>query len=242
MSGRASTVYDLEVASVSYAPLPEGPAAQEPASVPFAVPAVVDQIVERLHQPLAKLVQRIRHIGPAGGGAMVLVTGCQRGMGSSTLALALARVAAEQKRVLLIDADMEDPETSRRLSPQPECGWEEALHGLCSFERPLRFLDAKRRLGFLPLKQPVANPAALLVKPALRVWLPQLRQEYNFIVVDGGSVFDTGNKLASWVDAALLVCDARTTGKNDRAAAWDALEEGGAHVLGIVETFASDGK
>ena len=64
-----------------------------------------------------------------------------------------------------------------------------------------------------------------------------LRREHRLVVIDGGSVWEAGARWAPWVDTAVVVCDSREAGGDEWAAAWDRLEEGGTHVLGIIESF-----
>lgn len=230
-----SAVVDIQ--GVSFAPLPE--TAEGPAAPPveFAGVEPIDTILRDFRQTLADLARRARRLGPVDAGAMLLVTGCGRGAGTSSLALALAGAAAAETHVLLVDGDLGHPGLSTMLDKPPEFGWEEAIRGVCSFEQPLQYADVLRRVAFLPMCRPANDPGELMKKSALRVWLPQLRQDYGLIVVDGGSIFNTASKWAAWVDASLLVCDARKKQAGDWGSAWDALEEGGCHVLGIVESF-----
>lgn len=237
MSRRPAEAAETKLASVSFTPLP-GAEGERPV-VDFAGVAPVDSLLGALRQPLLELARRTRRLGPADTGAMLLLAGCGRGVGTSMLALALAGAAAAEMPVMLIDGDLGHPGLSEMLDQPAELGWEDAVRGLCDFDRPVQYADSNGRIAFLPLQRAVSDPGELMCKPALRVWLPQLRQDYGLIIVDGGSVFNTGSKWAPWVDVSMLACDARKKHVQDWAPAWDALEKGESHVLGILETFAS---
>lgn len=234
---RAATAHDDPlVSAVTFAPLPEE-TARGRADAARADRSPVRQVVQDLRPELLDLARRARRIGPLDTGTLVLLAGCSRGAGCSTLALALAAAAAEETSVLVIDADMKNRGLSRAVDDPVAAGWEEAVRGQCSFEQPLRYTDVGRRVALLPLRQPVADPAELLARPAFRIWLPLLRQHNGLVVIDGGPVAEGGDAWSAWADVALLVCDARRPAGRERAQGWDRLEEGGTHVLGVVETF-----
>lgn len=224
---------EAKPASVAFSPLPKGSASVIDSAVDLSAFAMADRVFQEMRQPLRELARRVRRLGPTDGGAMVLMSGSGAGTGCSTVTLALAAAASAEMPVLVIDADMKTTGLSRLLGQPLEFGWEDAVEGRCSFQKPLKYFDPQHNVAFLPLRQPLANPGELLAKTALRVWLPQVRQEYSLILVDGGSALETGKLWARWADVALLTCDARHA--SNRSAAWDGLEESGTHVLGIVE-------
>jgi len=199
---------------------------------------LVERIVRELRQPLGDLAWRARQIGRHDRGAFVLLTGSQRGTGCTTVALALATAAAEEQSVLLVDGDLETRGLSTRMQEMPEAGWEDAFQGFCPLDQVMHSIEPPPGFAFLPLRETVADPAHLLAQPALATWQNHLRYDYDLIFIDGGSVWKSGVPWAPWVDAALVVCDANHKLAGDWAQGWDRLEEGGAAVLGIVETFS----
>jgi Mrp family chromosome partitioning ATPase len=199
---------------------------------------VLETIVRELGPSLAELARQIQKRGPASGGTSVLVTGCERGVGCTTVALALAWSAAEGNSVVLMDADLGDPEIANRLDFVPRCGWDEAVQGLCPLEQALYPLGACSGLGVLPLRRALAAPDEFLDTAAISEWIAALRRESKLIVLDGGAACDYGARWAPWVDTALVVSDTERSLTEDWARTWDRLEEAGAHVMGIVETFS----
>ena len=217
---------------------PSGPASPPfPKAVPFAGLALVERVVREVGPGLEDLARRVRHYAPAGAGAVALLTGCRRCVGCSTVAVALATVAAEERSVLLVDGDLVRRGLSARLENPPVTGWEDCFGQAGTFQEALQPITARPGLAFLPLREPVADPAGLLAGPALVEWQARLRQDYNLIVVDGGSVWEAGACWGPWADAALIVCDSGQKLADDWALGWDRLEETGTHVLGIVETM-----
>ncbi|MGE3808401.1 MAG: hypothetical protein AB7K24_27375 [Gemmataceae bacterium] len=199
---------------------------------------LADQLVRAVGGRLRDIARRARRHASGEAGALLLLTGNRGRVGTSTLALALAQAAAAEMSVLLIDADLGGAGLSQKLCGRVTLGWEEALRGRCSFAQPLRYADPQRLVALLPLKQPVDDPNDLLAKPALRVWMSQHRNDFDLVILDGGSLFGTGARWAAWCDASILVCDARHT--PDHAPCWDLLEEEGCQVLGIIETFSDE--
>jgi Mrp family chromosome partitioning ATPase len=204
----------------------------------FADRRTVDRIVQEMGPALANLAQRIRAGFQGEGAPFVLLTGCRRGVGCSTVALALALAAAEYRSVLLMEGDLTQPGLSAGLGVFPETGWEESLKGSFPFTESLHYIEAKQKLAFLPLGRPIEAPDKILANPALGLWQSQFRKEYDLVIVDGGSVGNSGVRWASWVDVALMVCDSGQKLVDEWALAWDLLEERGVQVLGIVETFS----
>lgn len=201
-----------------------------------AGPSLVDRIVRERGPSLRGLARRLRAEHPGNTGVVVLLTGSRRGVGCTTAVLALARAAAEEQAVFLIDGDWPEPGLSARLGEPVRLGWEDALRGLCP-PADVVLRQADPPLSLLPLRGPIAEAPALLASPAWEHWQVQFRRDYDLVLVDGGSVWDGGVAWAPWADVALVVCDSGHKLAEDWAQAWDRLEEGGARVLGIIETL-----
>lgn len=193
------------------------------------------RISRQLAPALAQLARRMRRLGPKESGAVVLLAGIGRGIGTSTVALALAQAASVETPVLLVDADFEQAGLTRMLAVLDQKGWDEAVRGECSFEASQRSLDARWRTTFAALSRRSLTSAGLLDRPALRIWLPLARQQFGLIFVDGGQISPAICGWSSCIDLAMVVCTKETT-VAARAEAWDLLEEGGAQVLGVIET------
>jgi Mrp family chromosome partitioning ATPase len=191
----------------------------------FHLPPPVERMVNELRPALAELAARGRRIAVPGQGAVILLTGCGREVGTSSLALALAWVAAEEYSVLLIDADMERAGLSRLASQKP------------STDPPA--LEAPRRLSFLPLKPAVLDMDPALLLRSYRDGIIRQRSQRQLILLDGGSAVDGGSRWVSSADASILVCDVRRSPLSQWSRAWDELEAGGSQVLGVVEMTTS---
>jgi Mrp family chromosome partitioning ATPase len=220
-----------EETSVFFMPLPQ------PKKVGRSTFPLVEKIVREMAKPLEDLARRVLQLGPMGAGTLVLLTGSQHAVGCSTVSLALATAAARDYSVLLIDGDLSNRGLSAALTKQVPMGWDDVLWGSGALANSRRQLDANVELTFLPLRQVRGDAFIAQKHPQLVQWKSQLRQDFDLIIVDGGSVWQNGAGWAPWVDVSLVVCDSGQKLADDWALAWDRLEEKGTHILGIIETF-----
>jgi Mrp family chromosome partitioning ATPase len=153
--------------------------------------------------------------------------------------MALAAVAASERRVVIMDGDFSRPGVGSLLANPPTTGWDDYLQGTCTFADAVRFVDSRQMLPVVPLGQTSAEADRLLDHAGLPALLGRLRDEYDLVVLDGGAVGEGGARWATRSDVALVVCDSGHTLADDWAQTWDRLEEGGTHVLGIVETLTA---
>ena len=223
-----------EFTSVSFVPLNRTREPSPARPVSQCGSFVANQIIDELHQPLAELARRIQRVGAVSGGTVVLLTGSSRGVGCTTVALALSLVSAAERRTLLVDADLHEPRLASMFGLRPQLSWEQVV-GVGSLNQALQELQSPG-LSILAVKAP-ARPTALSRSCAIEC-LTRLRQEFSLIVLDGGAVWDSGTQWSPLVDVALVVCDSGRKVGDEWAGAWDRLEEAGTQVLGIVETFA----
>lgn len=106
--------------------------------------------------------------------------------GKSTVACNLAMLMADAgKRVILIDADLRSPTLAGSLTPQPSAGWMELLAGKIDLSQAIG-QELTTGLAILPLlheEQPVHSDE-ILSSQAFRELIDQLRQRYDYIIVD----------------------------------------------------------
>jgi hypothetical protein len=123
------------------------------------------------------------------------------------------------------------------LADRPAAGWDDVVSGVSSIQQAAHYVDARETLCFFPIRAAAANLPAFHGHSGLMGWLARLREDYKLVFLDGGSIQNGAIHWAPCVDAALIVCDAARSAQAEWTRAWDRLEECGAHVLGIVETF-----
>ena len=131
------------------------------------------------------------------------------GEGKSTVAINLANVLAGGGRsTLLIDADLRNPELSRRLSPDAKSGLLELMANTMPLSQVTRVVSDER-LCFLPavLRQRIANSGDLLGSERMQAVLAAVRPKFDQVLVDLpplGPVSDA-RAISPLVDAFILV-------------------------------------
>jgi capsular exopolysaccharide synthesis family protein len=177
----------------------------------------------------------------------LLVTSGSPGDGKTCVAVNLATAfVAENKKVLLIDANFRQP-TSEKLFPKSDAGGlddeglsvgfglSSVLVGQCSAQQAIRssgiegldIIDA----GLLP-----PNPAELLGSVRMEEMLKQQRNNYDYIVLDSPPVLliSDAKVLAKRVDATIVVLNAAATHRGAAQRTIRELQDVDANVIGCV--------
>jgi Mrp family chromosome partitioning ATPase len=171
---------------------------------------------------------------------ILAITSTRRGEGRTTLALCLARAAAQAGvKVALVDADMENPQLINELGVEAACGWQDVVLGTQPLaEAAIVSLDD--RFTFFPWT-PGGALKSLNDPRATRV-LREIAKAYSLVILDLGPVpgretrmFEDGD--ACPIDAAILVRDVRWTSAVEAQRVAGQLTEAGVESVGIAENF-----
>lgn len=133
------------------------------------------------------------------------------GEGKSTVAINFASLLASQgTKVVLIDADLRNPGSTRLLGSEAEVGLVDVVMDNVPIERAL-LTDPKTGLAFLPsvIKRRIPNSADLLASPAMTALLNKLTKQYEYVVIDLpplGPVVDA-RAIASRISSFVLVVE-----------------------------------
>lgn len=174
----------------------------------------------------------------------VLITADGAGMGKSTVAWNLARVAASSCKAIVVETDLRNPALSRQHGLPAGPGLAELLTHQIELDDAIQSqpLDAGGDgagatapdaivAGMLP-----PNPAALIESQAMTEVLSRLAERYDLVVIDTApvGVVSDAFPLARQVDGVVFV--ARMGQSTRDGAAWmrERFERLGAPVLGIV--------
>lgn len=166
---------------------------------------------------------------------VVLITSALAGEGktSTALNLALSIAQSKEKRVLVIDGDMRRPNVAAYLGIRPGAGLAGVLEGENEPLDSTVCLDA-HELYVLPVKAESPNPTELLSSERLELMLEELREYFDFILVDSPPVmpFADARLLANHADAVVLVVRAGFAPYETVEKAIDVLPPG--RMLGVV--------
>lgn len=223
-----------DIATLEFVPLKPTRPARLRTPVDLSRFPMAHRVRRLLDEPLAALARQLRRHGPLDGGSIILLCGCGPGVGCTTMTLALAGAAAVERSVLVMDAAPGDTGLSSDLGNP--VGWNDALREGRPAQRFLQPVDRKGAIMLLPRgkDEPLASPVP---QAEMLASLGSLRDAYDLILVDGGTVEPNGVRWTPLADATLLVCGTDPNAVRQWATAWDRLEEAGGSMLGVVETF-----
>ncbi len=209
----------------------------------FTWPALCDKLMHDPNGYFASASQKLLSV--VRGGLKVLgITGSRRGEGRTTLALCLARAAAQAGiHVALVDADFARPQLATMLGLETAYGWQEAATG----KIPLSEAAVKSladRLTVLPLEVSTTSAPLSLADPRVTATLRATAATFELVIVDLGPLGATTEVLfppgeSCPLDAAVVVRDTRYASVNESRLAGDRLYDAGIEAVGIAENFVT---
>ena len=165
---------------------------------------------------------------------VVTITSTLAGEGktSTIINLGLA-IAQSEKRVLIIDGDLRRPNVAAYLGVNPKAGLGETLRGETDPLDSLFTLEG-HEMYVLAVSRESANPTELLSSERLVEMIADLRNYFDFILIDSPPVlpFADARLLANQADAVMLVVRAGMAQYETVEKAIDALPA--AKMLGVV--------
>ncbi|NWG13121.1 MAG: polysaccharide biosynthesis tyrosine autokinase [Acidobacteria bacterium] len=173
---------------------------------------------------------------PAKPPRCVLITSSTPREGKTLTCVSLGRTLAEGGfRTLLIDSDFRNPSLSRWFGVANGCGLSTHLAG-----GEINVRDTHVPNLFVLSAGPTPpNPVALLSAPRLSECLAALKQEFQFVLIDGAPVLSVADAsiLASKVDGVILIVRAGVTPKEVVARANLSLVRSRASILGAALNY-----
>lgn len=172
-----------------------------------------------VYKPFSKKAEALRSIRSAlivnaldKGHKVIAVLSPGKGEGKSFAAANLAILFSQlNKKVLLIDANFRMPRQHEIFNFDPRIGLSAILGGRLSregFEKLPETLEAFSNVSLLGSGPIPPNPSELLSNPRLQVFLKQLRNIYDVILIDTPSAEYKADVqfVSQCVDTAVLVC------------------------------------
>ena len=221
-----------------------GAAAAAPATVRNERPRPADELVSLRapHSPEAEQYRALRETIERHrrdtGLRVVAITSAGPGEGKTVTSLNLAGALAQSEgsRVLLVDADLHRPAVARYLGLTEEraLGFADILaDGSCALANAVRRLDSVNVSVLLPGRRH-PRPYELLASSRLEEVLVDMRQQYDYVVIDTPPVLQVADcrVISRWVDGFLVVVAAHQTTRKMLGEAIRLLDA--AKVMGVV--------
>jgi polysaccharide biosynthesis transport protein len=127
---------------------------------------------------------------------VILLTSSLPGEGKSTAAMLLAASSATSgRRTVLIDCDLRRPSTSVVFGNKQQPGLSELLRGTTELMDVIS-KDSATSIYVIPAGSIVASPANLLMSERMRDLIAELREEFEYIVMDASPLLPVVDALA----------------------------------------------
>jgi capsular exopolysaccharide synthesis family protein len=205
--------------------------------------AELDAGLDTVHRPMSPEAEAYRGVRTAlyfnthgGRHKVVQVTSPNMGDGKTTLITNLAvSVAQSGRRVLLIDADLRRPRVHRVFDVPGKVGLAEVIGGAAELSAAVR-PTVVPGLDVLPCGRRPPNPAELLTSPRFEEVLEDVRDGYDFVLVDTPPLLAVSDPcaVAPRVDGVVLTIRVARNGRPAAERARALLAGLKARVLGVV--------
>jgi receptor protein-tyrosine kinase len=170
---------------------------------------------------------------------MIVVTSGSPSEGKTTTSLNIALALAESEHsVVLVDGDLRRPRLAKYLNVTGAVGFSTALFGGAPLDEVLQKTEFPR-LTVLTAGTIPPNPSELLGSVAARKILDELRNRFDYVIIDSPPLLAVtdGLILAAQADGALVVVRAGQTKRDQLTHAIGMLNDVGATILGTVLTL-----
>lgn len=184
------------------------------------------------------LYTNVRYLNIEGKCKKIVVTSAISGEGKTTVSVNLALTLAqnlENKRVLLIDADMRRPRVAKAL------GLDSKTRGLSEFlagidDEPNFENVNDHRLMILTSGGPNVNPTKLIGSERMRMLLQACEEEFDYVIIDTPPVTVVTDAILfnSNVNGYIISTRSEHTNINKLSECISNLEHVGAEIFGIV--------
>ncbi len=174
--------------------------------------------------------------------SVIQVTGPTPGDGKSTVAANLAvSIARSGKRCLLVDGDMRRPCQGIMFGIKSHEGLSTTLTGQSRWQDVVFACKEIEGLSVMPCGPKPDNPAELCTSPQLKDLIEELRDEYDFVVIDTPPLLAVTDPcpIAVRVDGVILTIRSRKNVKISAERATDMLRNLDVNIVGVVANGVS---
>jgi len=167
---------------------------------------------------------------------VILVTSSAPTEGKTIIATNLAGSFSQiNKKVLLVDCDLRKPRVHNVFNMNRHPGLVDYLFSHNTLDEIIRTTDMPN-LDFIPCGTIPPNPAELMESEAMLHFLNELKDRYDFIILDTPPVIAVTDSeiLSRYVDGSILVVSADTTEMELLRRAGEIMRQGKHHFIGAV--------
>ena len=167
---------------------------------------------------------------------VVLITSPMPGEGKTTLALNLAIAFARRGRTLLVDADLRKGRLEELMDLGHHPGLTDMLSGQCSAEEAIVADREAENLFLLTAGTVPPNPLEVVSSKRFGEELARLREDYEYIVIDGTPVLPVSDSivLARIVDVTVMTVKSDSTARDVALEALKRLHASRIKPVGII--------
>ena len=166
----------------------------------------------------------------------ILITSALPGEGKTTVTVNLgATLASLGSKVVIVDCDMRRPSCHRSTGVENRPGFVQSLTGRIEILSCIMPVPNVENLSVIPCGPIPPNPAEILSSPMAAALLRQLRDQFDYVLVDSPPLLSVADSriLATLTDAVALVVRAYSTPYEAVRRARALLQATGARILGI---------
>ena len=170
------------------------------------------------------------------GLSLFAVCGIDPRVGSTSIGINIAISMAQAGwKTALVDFDLRKIIEYKHLSDGFEVGIADYLTGKQEMDSII-YNTSQENLFFVPSGDVQMNPIALLCSPQMSALMRDLKENFDFVIVDTPALSTTAdsNVVATRMDGTILVVEYNTTYKKQLETSCESLEAAGANVLGVV--------
>ncbi|OAI51899.1 hypothetical protein AYO47_06680 [Planctomyces sp. SCGC AG-212-M04] len=211
--------------------------------------AQVDSSISVHHRPKSRLAESYRAVraaiffGTRGQTHRVLqITSANSGDGKTTLCSNLASaIAMSGKKVLLVDGDLRRPRIHKLFGLDLERGLSSVIRDGMDLPDAVQ-TTLVPNLDVMTVGPRVDNPAELLLSPQFTELVQQLREKYDFVLIDTPPILIVTDPaaVAAHVDGVILVVRNTKRSRPQTRRVRETLDLIGARVLGVVVNGISE--
>jgi len=166
---------------------------------------------------------------------VLLVVSSLPGEGKTTVAINLAVSLVRQGRTCIVDADLRRPSVGRAFNITTDTGLGDYLTQSTSLDSILTPAPKLEGMTIIAAGQKVTNPGELTSSNNMRLLIRQLREMYDFVIIDSPPIlhYSDGRALAPFVDGVVFVGRAGVITREAMARSMELLQE--VHSAPVIE-------